>query len=187
MNHYKQLIKQYFYKKRLSNEFIKLIENKVINYQEMDNQLHLFIVDNSLSIFNKIIITKNDHSYINYIEFFTNDNIIRYIKCTFTDMYPFKPPNIIINHNNYVSLLHFNIKHLKLLKLNESYCFCCESITCTDKWYPTFNIYKLLMEINKNIKYKMDYTYNICVNVIKRKYLNPDIPIMDFILDIPIY
>ena len=67
MNHYKQLIKQYFYKKRLSNEFIKLIENKVINYQEMDNQLHLFIVDNSLSIFNKIIITKNYHSYINYI------------------------------------------------------------------------------------------------------------------------
>ena len=178
---HRQLIKRYFQNNnRISNEMIKLIGDRIFNFIEINDQLNLFI-HSSLYTFNTIIFSHTENQNI-HIEFIGN-GIIRSLKLILPNSYPFTPPNVLVNQVKYISLLNFNRGHIKLLGLSENRCICCESITCTNNWGPLLIIDTLIKEVFHNIKRKMDYTYNIYVDVIKNKYLNSNIPIMDFLLD----
>lgn len=68
--------------------------------------------------------------------------------------YPFRPPNVIINGQNYTSLLKFtNREKLNVLSsLTNKSCLCCNTITCYDNWSPAMTFIDIISEIKNNFK-----------------------------------
>ncbi len=68
--------------------------------------------------------------------------------------YPFKPPKIIINDQNYISLLKLNSpEKLKgLHSLTGVKCLCCNTMVCNVNWCPTVTCCNIISEINTNFK-----------------------------------
>jgi ubiquitin-protein ligase len=68
--------------------------------------------------------------------------------------YPFRPPNVIINGQNYTNLIKMN-NHEKLhvLKsLTNKSCLCCNTITCYDNWSPALTFIDIISEVNNNLR-----------------------------------
>lgn len=68
--------------------------------------------------------------------------------------YPFRPPKVIINGQNYTKLIKMN-NHEKLhvLKsLTDKDCLCCNTITCNDNWSPAMTFIDIISEIKQNFK-----------------------------------
>ena len=177
---HKQLIKRYS-NNRVRNELKRLIEGRIVDFVETGDRLSLYIT-NGLYTFNTIIITQmnNDKMYVEFL----GDGVIRHLHFTISRLYPFQPPDIRVNQHSYLSLLHFNREHRKLLGFGSNKCLCCESLTCSNNWGPSCTLDTLIKEVYRNMEYKRVLTYQICVDAIKYKYLNPDIPIMEFLLPI---
>lgn len=89
----------------------------------------------------KLLINKN---YIDiYIPIKLNDckhvmTLIRIGKS-----YPFEVPNVFVNNIEYYKLL----KQISIKNCCNDMCLCCKSITCPNKWKPTFKIHNILSEI----------------------------------------
>ena len=68
--------------------------------------------------------------------------------------YPFRPPDVIINGQNYTSLIKFtNREKLNALKsLTNKSCLCCSTITCYDNWSPALKFIDIISEIKHNLK-----------------------------------
>ena len=68
--------------------------------------------------------------------------------------YPFRPPKVIINGENYISLLKFtSCEKLNVLRsLTNKSCLCCNTITCNDNWSPAMTFIDILSEIKYNLK-----------------------------------
>ena len=118
---------------------------------------------------------------------FLGDGIIKLLTITIEGMYPFRGPNSIsVNGQPYLSLLSFSCKELFpdyiKNKLNMDKCLCCQSLVCPNNWIPSNHLKDVLQEVINNMELKSLYSYMICINVIKRKYLNPDIPLIDFFI-----
>jgi ubiquitin-protein ligase len=68
--------------------------------------------------------------------------------------YPFRPPTVIINGQNYTSLLKFTSREkLNVLRsLTNKSCLCCNTITCYDNWSPAMTFIDIISEIKNNFK-----------------------------------
>lgn len=67
--------------------------------------------------------------------------------------YPFRPPNVIINGENYTSLLKFTTREkINVLKsLTNKGCLCCTTVTCYDNWSPALTFTDIISEIKNNL------------------------------------
>jgi ubiquitin-protein ligase len=59
--------------------------------------------------------------------------------------YPFKQPDIFINNIKYSNIL----KNISIKYNFTDKCLCCESITCPNKWKPSYKLELILTEIMK--------------------------------------
>jgi ubiquitin-protein ligase len=68
--------------------------------------------------------------------------------------YPFKPPNVIINGQNYTNLIKMNNREkINILKsLTNKNCLCCNTITCYDNWSPALTFIDIISEVNNNLR-----------------------------------
>ena len=83
--------------------------------------------------------------------------------------YPFRPPNVIINGQNYSSLLKFTShEKLNVLKsLTNKSCLCCSTVTCYDNWSPAMTFIDIISEIITNFKLIDKILLQISFNKIK--------------------
>ena len=68
--------------------------------------------------------------------------------------YPFRPPLVCINGQNYTKIIKMN-NHEKLhvLKsLTDKDCLCCNTIICNDNWSPAMTFIDIISEIKNNLK-----------------------------------
>ena len=119
----------------------------------------------------------------NYTLAIYNRSINTKFEFTICNTYPFTPPKLVINGKPYESYLYIQSELFGqgLKKYKNKTCFCCESILCPENWV-----------ITRTLKYIMDefiYYKNICqeishigiTNVIKRKYLNENINLIEWL------
>jgi ubiquitin-protein ligase len=68
--------------------------------------------------------------------------------------YPFRPPLVCINGQNYTSLIKMNNhEKLHILKsLTDKSCLCCNTVTCNDNWSPAMTFIDIISEIKHNFK-----------------------------------
>jgi ubiquitin-protein ligase len=68
--------------------------------------------------------------------------------------YPFRPPIVIINGQNYTNLIKMNNREkLNVLKsLTNRSCLCCNTITCYDNWSPALTFIDIISEVNNNLR-----------------------------------
>jgi ubiquitin-protein ligase len=120
-------------RRRINSELITLKNNFASINLLFDNELNSFVL---------LIIDNNITPQFNTI------SII------FPDEYPFKPPKIKLNEEDYDSLLKMNnpVKLNALKNLTGRDCLCCNTITCYDNWAPAMTIYDIISEIKNNLK-----------------------------------
>lgn len=126
-------IKSSVIRRRLTAE-INLLKN---NY----NCIHLFF-DNELDSIVLKIIDSNINPNYNTLSFIIPEN------------FPFKPPIVLINDDNYMNILKINTfnKFNALKSLTNKCCLCCNTIICDSNWYPALTIKSIITEINDNFK-----------------------------------
>jgi len=110
-----------------------------------------------------------------------NDN--KYYEFTITRQYPFIPPKVKIN-NKHVLLSHrvdSNLFKKSLLKHTGIDCFCCETILCSYNWSPTLTLKHIFEDLQRFTEAARKVVIIIIINVIKRKYLIDDIPIIEWL------
>ena len=89
--------------------------------------------------------------------------------------YPFRPPEFEKVHVN-----NFAYRDLIITPLMQEHykgnCPCCESMLCmaTQRWSPTTTLAEIVFEICDNLSIKRRIVEFICLNVLVRKYLVPD-------------
>ena len=83
--------------------------------------------------------------------------------------YPFKPPKILINGQDYMSLLKLSKPNkLNALKsLTGKSCLCCDTNICNDNWSPAITFHHIISEINKNLKIIEKITLKIAFDKLK--------------------
>jgi hypothetical protein len=96
-----------------------------------------------------------------------------------TSFYPFSPPNVLINNNNYLSLL--GCTNYFLNDINGGECLCCSSSICYKNWYVSTGIIKILKEIKENYIIKRRIIDRIWAKKITSQYLGYFVPIIDFL------
>lgn len=100
-----------------------------------------------------MVFNNNLELYVLYI----HDNNITPKYNTFTFIipseYPFKPPIVYLNSDNYINLLRFNNREeLKLVKqITNNDCLCCNSCVHREQWGPAVTINFIINEIKQNL------------------------------------
>jgi hypothetical protein len=183
--------------KRLKNEICKWLNELMIikpGQPRVEYELSLSIGYHGKE--SLVITILRDDIWMNYLEIiqavpgkkqgltllFSNQNELFIEFEIGTKGYPFSPPQKVeINGIEYLTLLRIDNRELNKLGIDDTKCLCCESLLCKNNWGPNNTISNLLDEIQHNLHIKKAVTNNIICNVIKRKYLIDDIPIMDFL------
>jgi hypothetical protein len=152
-----------YLKKRVISELNIL---KEANYINEYTYLHISIVKDKQY---KIIFTCD-----------VDQNIYTFL---ITDTYPFYPPAVYINYLPYDKYKNTDSPYFinSLLKYKNFHCFCCESILNKNKWSPHYQLKSIIEEF---IEYKnicIEISHRTIVDVIKRKYLNKDINIIEWL------
>jgi len=169
---------------------IDIIENNITkNDIEIDNMLKIieikkisnkikrefkYLIKNNICNLEDISIDKQKNDY------HINININN-IKYTFiiTIHYPFRIPKMLINDKQ------LNLKHKQNSNLTSKYigieCFLCNSKFYDENWSPSYSMLDLIEENNTINNYIQKVKYNTIINVIKRKYLNDDIDIINWL------
>ena len=100
-------------------------------------------------------------SYNNELELIVlhiHDNTItsQYSKFAFIipNTYPFQPPKVKLNEDDYINLLKINSynKSKIIQKLTCKTCLCCNTIICKDNWSPALTFIDIISEIKHNLK-----------------------------------
>ncbi len=129
-----------------------------------------------------IIIKSNKNSTYQYIISFKHKKDNNYYDFYLSDNHPFKPPKININKKPVKFNYLFNPDFRKALKKYSGIeCFCCETILCSNNWSPQFAIKDILNDIDCFRCATKQVVVRIIVDVIKRKYLIDDIPIIEWL------
>lgn len=176
--------------KRLQNEIKKWLYQQKLQF----NQNTLFNINTLITELGKTLEIKINGKYLmyhtiklvnpknkKYSQCIILENNTVKIKMLFDSFYPFNPPkNIYINDFNYLSLLKCKREDLKVLHINKQ-CLCCDSFLCKNNWGPTLNIFKIIKEIQQNLKIKRAIIDRIFCNCLKRKYLIDDIPLFNYL------
>lgn len=164
--------------KRILNELHNIIPQKLLD-NNLYNKFYFIEIGNNI-ICREIGVINNKTGNLE-INFYINDN------------YPFNPPSInlyfnkykisysswlslIIDYKNYqydkyanawiFSIIRWPMlrKYLKYPK--KGICYCCESISCYNKWYPGCNLSDILLE------YIIIKQFNIYTNYLNQKCIN---------------
>ena len=98
------------------------------------------------------ILIEYHYDTVHFTSIIDSDNIIN-IELKFPKEYPFKPPHIKINNNEYFSQLNIDESLIQDWNIK---CPCCNSILCKNKWNPNYSIANILQEVRKNFKLKFD-------------------------------
>ncbi len=126
------------------------------------NQLHN-VIRRRLTAELKILIPMYTHVYLeidNNLELpvlvIQDNNIIPHynrFKFIIPPEYPFKPPIVKLDSNNYINLLKFNNREeLEMLKqLTNKDCLCCNSCLNREQWGPSVTINFIINEIKENL------------------------------------
>ena len=108
---------------------------------------------------------KNDTINLKYPKFkmvVLVDNVL--LKFIFTKNYPFSPPKLYINNNNYSNMLCLKGDlYSQLFKKMDINCLCCNSFFCNNNWSPAKKIIDIIEEYKYNKK--------IITNVIYKKHI----------------
>ena len=84
--------------------------------------------------------------------------IIPRVEINISEYYPFRGPcSIFIGGNHktrgtpYLDVLCPKNNTMKFYQQVTNGCLCCQSLTCSSRWYPQIHLYMLLLEINQNL------------------------------------
>ena len=151
----------------MSSSKIRRITKELEKYEDevLSKKLECYLVDRS------------DNSLF-FIKFIPQEYLINII-LKYTQQYPWKSPKITINGHSYMELLQ--IREMWKLKYIKCKCLCCSSLMCISNWSPQYNIRDILTEVCNNLHIKLKFNEIRHVKKIKYKYLNPDIPIEEFL------
>ena len=119
-------------RKRITSELMSLKNNYECVNLTFNNDLDSVVL---------IVIDNNINQQFNTLSFILPNE------------YPFKPPKIIINDQNYISLLKLSSPEKKCLQsLTGFKCLCCNTVVCNNIWSPTVTCCNIISEINTNFK-----------------------------------
>jgi ubiquitin-protein ligase len=168
IKHQLELITTNSIKKRLEREFINLISLDLIYPESVSINL------------NKDKPINNHNSFS--ISFITKE--YRHFEFIISIHYPFHPPKLNINFKPYIHYLNFSSLDFRenLFKYKNIRCFCCSTKTCGDNWSPGFTLKHILEEFDEFKKNCRDVCYILIIDIIKKKYLNFDINIVEWLL-----
>jgi len=155
-------------RRRLEREFINLLSLDLIYSESVMVKLDNDKINNCQSFLVSFTTIKE----CNYFEFIIGIN------------YPFRPPKLNINFKPYLHNFNFESKKFKenLFKYKKIRCFCCNTKLCGDNWSPAYTIRHILEEFNDFKQKCRDICYITIIDVIKRKYLNSNINIIEWLL-----
>jgi len=166
----------------MKNTILNIRNNRIKNELNCYYQFSLGIQNRH---YNSLIKNNNILSYVNLINVDNiNDKIIAtfYLKLeenkyTFVvfefdenTLYPFRPPNIKIQNQNYKELLNINFEYLKKINIKTE-CLCCSSLICKGNWSAHNNIAIVLDEIKTNLNLKLRvHNHKMCNYVIDKLF-----------------
>jgi len=147
----------------ISNKAVKnRIKREIKLLEENFSLIYFYIEDKT----NLPVIAVKDEKY-------KFKNIYRLI---FNNDYPFKPPIVKIDFESYCYSLQLNFSFLKILKkIHGIDCLCCNSITISKNWSPTYTSNSIFLEIRKYRQFRRDIIDKIMLDKIKKLYLIDDI------------
>ena len=90
-----------------------------------------------------------------------------YISFKITSNFPFIPPNVIVNSQDYYAVILKNngTEFIKVLKNLTGYnCLCCHSYICENNWSPSVRLIDILKEVRENQKHKENVEKQIAFN-----------------------
>ena len=153
--------------KRINNEIKKIdpfltLNNLSISFENDDERRVVSIFQNDKLIMDMYL--PNDYPFKPY-----NINLIKNSKYTIN--YNKWLSNIKIINNNHHRLFMSNLLGNNFTISNNSFCFCCSSITCSSKWNPALTIEKGIIEYKKFLIYKL-YSSPLMINYLKKLYNN---------------
>jgi len=91
------------------------------------------------------------------------------ILINFPKEYPFRPPNVKINNDDYIKLLA-NIQANNLYSGKER-CLCCSTLCCKDNWGPQNDLMDIINEIFSNLNMLINPVKDILYKAILEKHL----------------
>ena len=98
--------------------------------------------------------------------------------------YPFSPPSrILVNNKDYLRVLGQSITKFSQLGIEQGFpkCFCCESLTCSDRWNPSVGLVKLYTEIKDVISKKQRIMHIWFCRQIASGKLTYDVPLENYL------
>ena len=154
------IIKQDYLRRRIQREVDFLVSENICNKEET-----------SISQYEK-----------NFIFQFKNLKDKKNYEFIVSQSYPFKPPKLLIN-NKLIDFDHHCSDEMRILlkKYTGIECFCCESILCCNNWSPILTFKHIIDDINRFRKAISKINICIILDIIKRKYLNKDINIIEWL------
>lgn len=150
----------------------------------------------SRRIKNELYIMKKNNIFINSEDItITNTNkkdfnvIIKNVKdgrlynFSIPSNYPFNPPGLYLNNKPYAYYIKFHYDAFKEIyqKYKGFKCFCCETILSQDKWHTQKTLNDIINEVNNFYSKTCEISHMVIIEVIKQKYLIPDINILEWI------
>ena len=139
-------------------------------------------------LINESICFKNEFSIMEWSqkEFvigFNNIKDNKYYEFIISETYPFKPPKLRINNKliDFYNCINSNEIRLYFKKYTGIECFCCESLLCCNNWSPVLTFKHIIDDINRFRKAISKINICIILDIIKRKYLNKDINIIEWL------
>ena len=94
--------------------------------------------------------------------------------------FPFSPPRVVlVNKKDYIDILKTSIVSFSQIGIEKGFprCFCCESLTCVDRWNPSISLVKLYTEIKDVISKKQQIMHIWFSRKLAAEKLTYDIPI----------
>ena len=97
--------------------------------------------------------------------------------------YPFNPPGLYLNDKPYLYYIRFIYPEFKQIfqKYKNFRCFCCETLLYKENWYTKITMNDVINEVNEFYNETREISHRVIINVIKRKYLNDNINILEWI------
>ena len=98
--------------------------------------------------------------------------------------FPFSPPcRTLVNNKDYLHILRQSMTKFSQLGIEKGFprCFCCESLTCLDRWNASVGLVRLFTEIKDVISKKQQIMHIWFSRKLAAEKLTHDIPIENYL------
>ena len=166
------VIEEISLKKRLVKEVSSMIEQKMCSINDID------VSDNM----NNYMLKKNFDREKYRVTIY--DNIRKKLyNFNISPSYPFHPPKLFLNFKDYFQYLKINNPPFQkaLYAYTHKSCLCCSSILCNENWSAFMTLKTIIAEVNEFSDISRQIADTVIVDVIKKKYLNYDINILEWL------